>query len=428
MKGKIFALIDANNFYVSCERVFQPRLEGKPVVVLSNNDGCVVARSQEVKDLGIKMGQPWFKIKELAKKHHITAFSSNYTLYADMSSRMMRLLSEFSPNSEIYSIDECFLDLTEFSNHNLNEYGQVIRNRIREFLGLPTCVGIGSTKTLSKLANYIAKKNESYHGVCDLTYLNESKLRSLLQKIPVNEVWGVGRKYSERLNKLGIHTVHDLRIGPQKRLREQFSVVMERTIAELNGESCIDLEEFPADKKQIICSRSFGRYISSLEELKEAMATYVSRAAEKLRHQGSLANLVHVFIETNRFNTSIPQYQNGYSVSLGKPTADTRILIKVAWEALSKIYRPGFAFKKCGVYLSDFTKSSVYQPSLFDDPAVESKSERLMEIIDTINESMGRGTLRILGEGVGANWAMARENLSARYTSSIDELGIVKAR
>lgn len=427
MSGKIFALVDGNNFYVSCERVFQPRLEGKPVVVLSNNDGCVVARSQEVKDLGIKMGQPWFKIKAFSTKKNIVCFSSNYTLYADMSSRMMRLLSEFSPNCEIYSIDECFLDLTGFSNYNLNEYGQIIRHRIKELLGLPTCVGIGSTKTLSKLANYIAKKNTSYHGVCDLSALDESEMRWLFQKISVSEIWGVGRQYSERLKKLGIHTVHDLRMAPSKRLREQFSVVMERIISELNGESCIDLEDVPSDKKQIICSRSFGRYISSLEDLKEAMATYVSRAAEKLREQDCLANLVHVFIETNRFNVNMPQYQNAYSISIGKPTSDTRILIKVAWEALTKIYRPGFSFKKCGVYLSDFTKSNAYQPSLFDDPVADHKRQRLMEVMDTVNHSMGRGTLRILGEGVGANWGMARENLSARYTSSIDELGIVKA-
>lgn len=428
MKDKIFALVDANNFYVSCERVFQPNLNTVPLVVLSNNDGCVVARSQEVKDLGVKMAVPWFKIRDLAKQHHIIALSSNYTLYADMSARMMRILSDFSQHVEVYSIDECFLDLTDFSNYDLNQYSHIIRNRIKDYLGLPTCVGIGHTKTLSKLANYIAKKNGSYNGVCNLNDFSDIDHQSMLQRIPINEIWGVGRRLALRLNEIHIQTCWDLQQASPKRLRELFGVVMERIVAELNGESCIELEEVTPNKKQIICSRSFGNYISSQDELRQAMASYVSRASEKLRMQGSLTNSLYAFVEINRFDSKTAQYHSAHTIKLGKPSSDTRILTEVAWEALSKLYRPGLLYKKCGVILSEFTQKTAYQHSLFDMPEDINKSENLMALMDQINHTMGKGSIKLLSEGTKDNWKMARKNVSGQFTSSINEIVKVKAK
>ncbi len=258
------ALVDCNNFYVSCERLFQPGLEGKPVVVLSNNDGCVVSRSQEVRELGIKMAVPWFQLKQLAKRHGIIALSSNYALYADISGRVMRLLSQYGPNQEIYSIDECFLDLTGMEDtSDLTSYAQTIRGTIRQCLGIPVCIGIAPSKTLAKLANHVAKKHKQYHGVCDFNAMTARMLDNLLARIEVGEVWGVGRRSTERLQKMGISTVLELKYSPAKRVRAEFGVVMERIVAELNGEACIGLDEITPPRQQIICSRSFGVPVSS---------------------------------------------------------------------------------------------------------------------------------------------------------------------
>lgn len=270
------ALIDVNNFYVSCERVFNPKLEDRPVVVLSNNDGCAVARSNEVKALGVKMGQPWFQLKELAKKHDIVAYSSNYALYADMSNRVMRILAMFSPNQEIYSIDECFLDLTGFGSRNLLLYGQQIRQRIRQWTGLPVCVGMGSTKTLAKLANQMAKKNPEFNGVCDLNSMSPEQQADWFGKIEAGEIWGIGRRLAPRLHAMGINTVLDLKTASLSRMRTCFSVVMEKIVCELNGVPCIELEEIHPPKKQIISSRSFGMPVSDLASLEETRLSMVS--------------------------------------------------------------------------------------------------------------------------------------------------------
>ena len=303
---RAIALIDCNNFYVSCERVFNPALNGKPVVVLSNNDGCAVARSNEVKALGVKMGQPWFQLKDLARQHGIIAYSSNYALYANMSNRVMAILRQFSPEQEVYSIDECFLDLTGFQTRNLTEYGRQIRQRIRQWTGLPVCVGIGSTKTLAKLANHIAKKNPQFNGVCDLNAMTPAQRDAWLSSIGVGEVWGIGPRLAPQLNAMGIRSVRDLKLSDAGSMRSRFSVVMEKTIRELNGTVCIALEEVVPAKQQIMSSRSFGFPVSDLESLQQSVTLYISRAAEKLRRQGSFAGSVHVYIRTSPHDPGQP--------------------------------------------------------------------------------------------------------------------------
>jgi DNA polymerase V len=292
---RTIALVDCNNFYVSCERLFQPGLEGKPVVVLSNNDGCVVSRSKEVKDLGITMALPWFQMKDIAKQHGIIAFSSNYTLYADISNRVMSLLSRFSPNQEVYSIDECFLELTGMASlENISEYGQQIRQSIKKCVGIPVCIGIASSKTLAKLANQVAKKQPRMNSVCDFNAISKNTLDELLATLPVGEVWGVGRRSTVKLLEMDIHTVLDLKRTPPKRIRDEFSVVLERTVEELNGVACIELDDVVPDKQQIICSRSFGTLVSNLPDLEQAAIAYTTRAAERLRHQHSIASGIQI--------------------------------------------------------------------------------------------------------------------------------------
>lgn len=341
---RTIALIDVNNFYVSCERVFNPKLNGKPVVVLSNNDGCAVARSNEVKALGVPMGAPWFKFKDLARQHGIVAMSSNYALYADMSNRVMSILRQFSPDQEVYSIDECFLDLTGFAKRDLIAYGQEIRHRILQWTGLPVCVGMGASKTLAKLANHVAKKRPEWNGVCNFNLLDRHTMDSLLQSIEVGEAWGIGRKLAPKLNELGIHTVLDLKRADTETLRAKFSVVMEKTIRELNGTVCIELEDAPPPKKQILSSRSFGMPVTDRDSLAESITLYMTRAAEKLRRQLSYTGSVYIYIRTIPFRPDDPQYSNGMTIPLPSPTDDTRKLVGVALWALKRLYRPGYRY------------------------------------------------------------------------------------
>ncbi|MER2513477.1 MAG: Y-family DNA polymerase [Nitrosomonas ureae] len=417
------ALIDVNNFYVSCERVFNPKLEGEPVVVLSNNDGCAVARSNEVKALGVKMGQPWFQLKDLAKKHGIIAYSSNYTLYADMSNRVMSILSEYSPNQEIYSIDECFLELTGFGD--LSRYGNDIKQRVRQWTGLPVCVGIGATKTLSKMANHIAKKNPEFRGVCDMNSFSPTLQDNWLSKIDVGEVWGIGRRLAPRLNKHGIKTVLDLKNANSKRLREEFSVVMEKTIREINGVACIELDEISPPKKQIISSKSFGVTVKDLKSLEESVSYHIAKAAEKLRRQQSYAGYVQVFITTSRFNKPEELYCKDYKITLPTQSADTILLTKVALWGLHMIYRSGYKYNKAGVMLSDFVTNEHRQADLFGLRLEDSKSKRLMKIMDQINAKMGRGTIKLASEGTDQQWRMKQGNRSPGYTTKWDDLVIV---
>ncbi len=404
------ALVDCNNFYVSCERVFNPRLEDVPVVVLSNNDGCAVARSGEVKALGIKMGEPWFKMKEIAKKHGIVALSSNYALYGDLSARVMSLLSNFSPNQEIYSIDECFLDLDGFDPMTLSDYGQKIRQTVKQSVGIPVCVGIADTKTLAKLANHCAKKGlAGNNGVCDFGRLDEQKLSSLLASIPVGEVWGVGQRITGRLDHMNIKTIEDLRRADPEYIRQQFSVVLERTVNELNGTPCIELEEATAPRQQIMVSRSFGSEVTQLADLSESVVYFTARAAEKLRQDGSVAASLCVFVRTNPFKEEAPQYQRSMIVPFFRPTDDTTKLVHASLQGLKAIYRSGYGYKKSGVLLMGLQSKGTVQATLFDDPIEQARSENMMRVMDAINRKMGQGSLTVAASGVNRRWAMRRE-------------------
>ena len=424
---RAIALVDCNNFFVSCERVFRPDLEGKPVVVLSNNDGCVVSRSQEVKDLGLKMAVPWYQMKDLAKRHGIIAFSSNYSLYADLSNRVMSLLAQFSPNQEVYSIDESFLDLTGIPDDH-TQYAQQIRETIRRCLGIPVCVGIAPSKTLAKLANHVAKKNPRFGSVCDFNALTINELDELFAAIDVREVWGVGRRSTGRLNEMGIHSVLDLKRASPKRLREKFSVVQERIVEELNGLACLELDDVMPDKQQIICSRSFGTLTSLLPDLEQAVVAYTTRAAEKLRQQHSLSGGIQVYIRTNPHRERDPQYQQAMLVPLPEPTDDTRLLCHATLHGLRQIYRSGYAYQKAGVMLTEVIPASVRRRTLFDDDDALQRSHALMRTLDRINRNMGSGTIKLLGEGIDKPWAMRRENMSRHYTTEWDELAVCQVR
>lgn len=415
------ALVDCNNFYVSCERVFAPRLEGRPVVVLSNNDGCAVARSNEVKALGVRMGTPWFQMRDLAREHGIVALSSNYALYADMSNRVMAILGQYAPDHEIYSIDECFLGLDGFGQFDLVEFGRRIRRQVKQWVGIPVCVGIADTKTLAKLANHCAKKGlAGTDGVCDFSRFTAAERSGLFSRIEVSEVWGIGPRLTKQLAARGIATVEDLRTADAKTLRREFSVVVERTVAELNGIPCLALEEVAPNKQQIQSSRSFGSYVHDLPQLKEAVASYIASAAERLRAQGSLAGMLQVYIRTNPHKDA-PQYQRGLTIPLPEATDDTLRLTQAALWGLKRIYRPGFAYQKAGVALLDLSDASSRQMSLFS-PVQD--NPRLMQVMDRINAIWGRGTLRSAAEGVDKRWKMKRARMSPCYTTSWAQLPV----
>jgi DNA polymerase V len=418
------ALVDCNNFYVSCERVFNPKLEGKPVVVLSNNDGCAVARSNEVKALGVKMGEPWFKLEKLAKQHGIIALSSNYALYGDMSARVMSILSSFSPQQEVYSIDECFLGLDGFPPESLMKYGQTIRRTVRQNVGIPVCVGIAETKTLAKLANHCAKKGlAGQDGVCDFGRLSDAELSKLFASLPVGDIWGIGRKISERLLGMGIETVEQLRIANPNKIRQQFSVVVERTVKELNGIPCIELEDVSTPRQQIMVSRSFGQEVSNFDDLSESIAYFATSAAEKLRKDSSVAASICVFIQTNPFKES-PQYQRSVIVPMSQATDDTVKLVNAAIRGLGEIYRMGFGYKKSGVLLMELQPNGTIQSALFDDPTEQAKSAKLMQVMDSINRRMGKGSLTIAASGTRPRWAMRRDRKSPNYTTEWSELPV----
>jgi len=421
----IYALVDCNNFYVSAERVFNPKLEGYPVVVLSNNDGCAVARSNEAKALGIKMGEPWFQLKPLVKRHGLVGLSSNYTLYGDMSARVMQVLRTFTPDVEVYSIDESFLRLERMRQMCpcLAVMGQAIRTQVQQWTGIPVCVGIAPTKTLAKLANHIAKKNARFGGVFDMTTYPESELVSLLSTIDVGEVWGVGRRIAAKLNAMNIHTVEDLRRVSTNFIRLHFSVVLERTVAELQGISCLALEDVAPPKKQIVSSKSFGQMVMAESELGEALSTYVSRAAEKLRAQASVAGALQVFVMTNVFRETDPQYSNGIVIPLPDPTNNTLKLVAAALFGLKRIYKPGYTYKKCGVMLMDLSPTHQRQTSLFSQVEdVARHSDALMSVLDGINAKYGRDTLTVAAAGTQKSWTARAENKTSCYTTRWSEL------
>lgn len=430
---KAIALVDGNNFYVSCERVFNPSLENKSLVILSNNDGCIVSRSQEAKDLGIGMGVPFFKVKPLIAKNKLQWLSSNYTLYGDMSARMMATLAEFAPEQEIYSIDECFLNLSEvLAPQEHIAYGKKIRARVQQYLGLPTCVGVGPSKTLAKLANHIAKKNHQFEGVFAWASLNLSEQIYWLQKIAVGEVWGVGRKIGAHLEQMGILSVYDLQQADSEMIRRRFSVVMARTVNELKGISCIAMEDLvdTERKQQIISSKSFGTPVRELAYLQEATASYVSRAAEKLRLQNSVCHYVTVFIRTNPFKSEEPQYRNQITVPLSIASSDSRRLIKAALFGLQQIYRTDFTYKKVGIILSDLRDANHHQNDLFTQ-IDQAKSHQVMQTMDLLNQRFGANTLAIAGTGIMASgnqhWRMRANHKSQRFTTCWQEIPVARA-
>ena len=412
------AIIDVNNFYVSCERVFNPKLENKPVVVLSNNDGCAISRSNEAKALGIKMGTPWFKFKEFAKQENVTALSSNYTLYLDMSHRVMTLLSKFSPDQEVYSIDESFLDLTSFKSKDLIQYSQQIKTKIKQWTGLPVSIGIGSTKTLSKLANHIAKKNSSFKGVCNLNVMDQDTLETWMSHIPVNEVWGVGRSLAPKLNQLGIISVLDLKLADPDYIRQQFSIVLEKTVRELNGVMCMELKNIEEPNKEIMVSRSFGRRVKDKQELIEAITSYTSRAAERMRKQESVATSLYVYIRTSPHDDK-KQYANGVNIPLFQPTDDSMVLTNAALLGLDYIYRDGFDYQKAGITLCNLTSKHKMQGNLFNDTIAHSR----MKMMDIINQRW-KGKLKLGSEGVTKEWEMKAQFKSRNYTTDWDQLMI----
>lgn len=421
---QVFALVDVNNMYVSCERAFNPRLRDRPVVVLSNNDGCAVARSNEVKALGVKMGTPWFQMKDLARQHGIIGLSSNYTLYGDMSNRIMTILRSYSPNVEVYSIDESFLSLNGMGGiwASPTAMGQDIRARILQWTSLPVCVGVGGSKTLAKLANHVAKKFSLFDSVCDFTTMSAARMRWLFVRIDVGEVWGVGRRIAARLHVMGIHTVQELKDAPPRDIRAQFGVVMERTCQELRGLSCLALEEVAPPRKEIVSSKSFGTMAVSLAEVEEAISTYIARAGEKLRSQRSVCGAVHVFVQTNPFRQQDLQYSNGLTVPLIEPTDDNRILAGAALQGLSQIFRDGYQYKKAGVMLLDLAPNSIAQGSLFDAPRERENSVRVMAALDALNQRFGRDSVHLGSAGLAPRWAMRSENKTPYYTTRWDEL------
>ncbi|AMG98157.1 translesion error-prone DNA polymerase V subunit UmuC [Serratia liquefaciens] len=416
----MYALADVNSFYASCETLWRPDLRGRPVVVLSNNDGCVVARSKEAKQLGIKMGEPYFQIKRNFERAGGIAFSSNYELYADMSMRVMSVLEEMAPRVEIYSIDESFLDLTGVRNCiDLETFGSKVRAKVLRDTGLTVGVGIAQTKTLAKLANYAAKKWLQTGGVVDLS--NHERQRKLMALVPTAEVWGIGRRISKKLQLMGVETALQLADASTTMIRKNFSVVIERTVRELRGEPCLSLEEFAPTKQQIICSRSFGDRITEYDAMHQAICMYATRAAEKLREERQYCRYINAWVKTSPFSINEEYYGNTASIKLITPTQDTRDIIAAAIRCLDAIWQSGHRYQKAGVMLQDFYSQGIAQLNLFDEFQPRPNSERLMTVLDHINKS-GRAKVWFAGQGNHQAWSMKRELLSPAYTTRVSDL------
>jgi len=431
----MYALVDGNNFYVSCERVFMPSLRKRPVVVLSNNDGCAIARSDEAKAMGIKMGAPWFQIRHL-EEQGLVALSANFALYGDLSDRMMSLIGGLGHRQEVYSIDESFVDLSGIRG-DLVKRAHTVRARILQWTGIPTCIGIGQTKTLAKLANYIAKSAERKPGsypaqlarVCNLTALSPVELDQILAATPVAEVWGIGPRISQQLQEAGVETVQQLiRLDPAT-VRRHWSVVLERTLRELQGTACIDLEDAPTSKQEIACTRSFGKPVMAKDDLREAVTEFTSRAAEKLRRQQSHAGMVLVFIRTSPFRKE-KQYSRSITVPLRRLTADTGQLVQAALAGLDAIYQTGFKFAKAGVMLLELQAANVLQGELGLEDERQDDRSRLMVVMDRVNLRYGRGTVMLASAGLAGEerrWAMRQERRTPQYTTRWRDLQLVRA-
>jgi DNA polymerase V len=423
---KVFALVDCNNFYSSCERLFRPDLNGKPVVVLSNNDGCIVARSNEAKALGIPMGEPLFKVKHLIARHNIHVFSSNYALYGDLSHRVMDVLRQMEPDVAVYSIDEAFISLPVTKVWDRVKYAAALRERVRKQVGIPVSIGIATTKTLAKIANRVAKKEAKFNGVCDLA--GNSQIDQVLEKTEVNDVWGIGRRSTEKLNNRGIYTALDLKRANEAWVRKQLTVVGARTAMELNGISCISLENAPACPKSIITSRSFGHFVTDIEDLREAVISYVSRAGEKLRKQGVEADTLNIFITTGPFDEKA-SYSNNQTITLHRPTSSTPELITAAMQCLKSLYRSGYRYRKAGVMLAGIVKQGYSrQQDLFSFSRPTVKEDKLLMIaLDRINGKWGRSAIQYgMTTAEDKPWSMQQTRKSPAYTTNWLELPVVK--
>ena len=420
----MFALIDCNNFFASCERVFRPDLRNKPIVVLSNNDGCVIARSNEAKALGIAMGEPYFKVKGLCQQNHVEVFSSNYCLYGDLSYRVMSIIEESWPEVEIYSIDEAFLDLTSMPNLACDSFCKTLQARVLKETGIPTSIGIGSTKTLAKAANHIAKKILK-NPVVNITPLPLFWLR----QIPVNDVWGIGKQWSSKLMAMNIKTAADLVNVNPTLLKNKFNVMLMRTALELRGIPCHTLV-VDEPRKSIVASRSFGCLQTEYEALAEAISSHCARAYEKLREQNLITHNLGVFVRSNRFRGDLPQYNNAIDFKLVHPTDDLRYLTQVAKYCLKKLFKPGIHYQKVGVQLNNLSSKQGQQInlSLFDEPTLFQNSDNFMAVFDAINKKYGRNTLCLAAEGLQKPWAMKRELKSPSYTTQWTELPVVYAQ
>ncbi len=417
----MYALVDGNSFYASCEQIFRPDLTDKPVVVLSNNDGCIVARNAQAKALGIPDLVPYFQQKDVLHKHGVHVFSSNYELYGDISRRMMDILGSMVGDIEIYSIDEAFLRLLS-TTKDYTAFGHILKDRVARDLGMPVCAGIAPTKTLAKLANRAAKKIPALKGVCAMD--TQAKRDWVLKRFETRAIWGVGARISARLAEMGIHTAYQLAQTSSKHLRKQFSVVLERTVRELNGEPCIPFDEEPAPKKEIICSRSFSRKLTDCAELQQAMSKYADRACEKLRQQDGLTAMFMVFVESSRFKG--PQYANQKVVKLDRYTNDTRVISAAASQAAGELFRSNIPFHKCGILLMELKKRRPEQLHFFT-PRQSAESRRLMDSLDAVNRRFGRGTLTLANQGLNPSWKMARGMMSPRYTTDWKEIPVVRA-
>ncbi len=418
----IFALIDCNNFYVSCERVFNPSLVNCPAVVLSNNDGCVVARSEEVKKLGIPMGIPLFKCREMIKKYGIAVLSSNYALYGDMSNRVMQTLEQFTHQIEIYSIDEAFIRLDNLPITDYQKYADKIKHTVFKWTGIPVSIGVAETKTLAKIANRVAKKRKDQKGVMNI--FQHSDVDGILEFIEIGKVWGVGRQYARMLRRNGINNAKQFKYADRKWVKKNMTVVGERLLLELGGKSVIALEQFPPPKKAICTSKSFGRPVEKKEEMHAALTEYATRSAEKVREQGSAACIVMVFMTTNPFKKE-PQYANYKQMRLSAPTNNTLEIVKTACCLGDQIFETGYKYKKCGVLLTQLIPSEHIQQNLFTDEQLSQKQKKLMQVMDSINGLWGKNKIRIASTGFNNSWAMRREMKSPDYTTCWAEIPVV---
>lgn len=419
MKKKIFALIDCNAFYVSCERVFNPKLNNKPVVALSNNDGCIIARSKEAKALGIKMGVPLFKVKDIVERENVIVFSSNYTLYADMSRRVMNIISEFTPSIEVYSIDEAFIELTNM-NVDYESYARHMRKVILQYTGIPVSIGIASTKTLTKVANHIAKDDESLEGVCSL--IQHENLDQVLEDTNVADVWGVGRQLSKKLIANGIFNAKLLKNCEDAWVRKMMSVNGLKTVSELREISCLDLEETSATRKSCCTTRSFGKPLINLEDIEQAVTTFARRATERIRGENLIASTVSVFLRTNPFDRN-RYYSNSSTTTLSYPTYDTVQIVKIALQLTKIIFRENYKYKKAGVLLSGFYEKGTETKDLFSEARY--RSPKLMSAVDQINERYGSDTIQIATECQMGKWEQKRKNCTQSYTTQLDNVLLI---